>query len=120
VLAQTLFLLVMLAIFATSAVAGIAAAARAQTAAAAKALIVPGVETALGRYQRYIAAAIAAQIAAPPATLVTVPALVPALNAAPPWNEQQYLEAPAGATPLRIAVDVVPTAQTVPVCSGPR
>ncbi len=117
-LAQTLFLLVMLAIFATSAVAGIAAAARAQTAAAAKALIVPGVETALGRYQRYIAAAIAAQIAAPPATLVTVPALVPALNAAPPWNEQQYLEAPAGATPLRIAVDVVPTAQTVPVCSG--
>jgi len=86
VLAQTLFLLVMLAIFATSAVAGIAAAARAQTAAAAKALIVPGVETALGRYQRYIAAANCRANRRTAATLVTVPALVPALNAAPPWT----------------------------------
>jgi len=45
VLAQTLFLIAMLALLAASAVAGIAGAARAQTVAAAKALIVPGVET---------------------------------------------------------------------------
>jgi hypothetical protein len=117
-LAQTLFLIVMLTIFATSAVAGIAAAARAQTVTAAKALIVPGIETALGRYQRYIAATIAAQIAAPPDTLVTAPAVVPALHGATAWNEQQYFEAPAGTTPLRIAVNVRPTAQTAPSCGG--
>ena len=59
-LAQTLFLVVMLAIVAASAVAGIAGTARAESAAAAKALIVPGVETALGRYLRYVAATIGA------------------------------------------------------------
>jgi hypothetical protein len=122
-LAQTLFLIAMLAILAGSAVAGIAGAARAQTAAAAKALIVPGVETALGRYQRYVAATIGAQIVTPAGNLTTAPAAVPALNAGTVWGERQYLESPAGATPLRIAVDVLPTAQTVPACgandSGP-
>ena len=117
-LAQTAFLIVMLALLAASAVAGIAGAARAQAAAAAKALIVPGVETALGRYQRYVAATIGAQIVTPPGALTQLPASVPALDAGTPWTEQQYLEAPAAATPLRIAVDVVPTAQTVPVCGG--
>jgi hypothetical protein len=117
-LAQTIFLVAMLAIFGASAVAGIAGAARAQSAAAARALIVPGVETALGRYQRYVASTIGAQIAAPSGTLTAAPAAVPALNASTPWSEQQYLESPAGPSPLRIAVDVQPTAQTVPACAG--
>jgi hypothetical protein len=118
VLAQTLFLLAMLAILAGSAVAGIAGAARAQSAAAAKALIVPGVETALARYQRYVAATIGAQIGAPAGNLTAAPESVPALNAGTAWSEQQYVEAPVGATPLRIAVDVLPTAQTQPACGA--
>jgi hypothetical protein len=117
-LAQTLFLIVVLTIFAGSAVAGIAAAARAQTAGAAKALIVPGIETALGRYQRYIAATIAAQTAVLPDVMIAAPGGVPALHGATAWSEQQYLEAPAGTTPLRIAVNVRPTAQTAPSCGG--
>ncbi len=117
-LAQTIFLVAMLALLAASAGAGIAGAARAQTAAAAKALIVPGVETALGDYQRYIAATIGAQINATSGTLTSAPAAVPALNAATPWAPARYLEAPAGSTPLRIAVDVEPTTQTVPVCGA--
>ncbi len=118
-LAQTLVLLVMVTILAASAVAGIAGTARAQTAAAAKALIVPGVETALGRYQRYVAATIAAQIAAPAGTLTAAPAPVPALNGGTAWNEMRYLEAPAGAAAsLNVAVDVRATAQTVPVCGA--
>jgi hypothetical protein len=118
VLAQTLFLIAMLALLAASAVAGIAGAARAQTVAAAKALIVPGVETALGRYQRYVAATIGAQIVTPAGNLTTAPGAVPALDAGAAWSEQQYLEAPDGTAPLRIAVDVQPTAQTVPSCTG--
>ena len=117
-LAQTLFLVAMLAIFAASAVAGIAGVARAQTVTAAKALIVPGVETALRRYQRYVAATIGAQIVAPSGDLTAAPPALPALNAGTAWTEQQYLEAPAGSMPLRIAVDVRPTAQTVPACDG--
>lgn len=122
-LAQTLFLVAMLAIVAASAVAGIAGAARGQSAAAAKALIVPGVETALGRYLRYVAATIGAQIAPPSGAYAAPPAAIGALNAATAWSAQQYLEAPAAASPLRIAVEVEPTAQTVPACdagdSGP-
>lgn len=117
-LAQTLFLIAMFAILAASAAAGIAGAARAQAAGAAKALIVPALETALGRYQRYVAATIGAQIAAPAGILTAVPAAVPALNAQTPWSEQHYLEAPAGPGALRIAVDVAPTSQTVPSCTG--
>jgi hypothetical protein len=118
VLAQTLFLIAMLALLGASAVAGIAGAARAQTAAAARSLIVPGVETALGRYQRYVAATIGAQIVALPGNITAAPAAVPALNAGTVWAEQQYLESPAGTTPLRITVDVLPTAQTIPACGG--
>jgi hypothetical protein len=123
VLAQTLFLIVMLTIFATSAVAGIASAARAKTAGAAKALLVPGIETALGRYERYLAATVGAQIVPPGGAFTSAPPGVPALHAGTAWNETQYLEAPAGSSPLRIAVDVRPTAQTEPSCgdadSGP-
>jgi hypothetical protein len=64
VIAQTLVLMALLAIFATSAVSGVAAVAREQNASAARALVVPGVETALGIYERYVAATIAAQAAA--------------------------------------------------------
>ncbi len=117
-LAQTLFLIAMLVIFSASVVAGIAGVARAQAAGAAKALIVPGVETALGRYQRYVAATIGAQVVAPPGVITALPATVPALNAGTKWAEQRYLEEPAGSTPLRIAVDVLPTAQTVPSCTS--
>lgn len=117
-LAQTLFVVAMLAILAASAVAGIAGTARAHSAALARSLIVPGVETALGNYQRYVAATIGAQASLPAGDVTTAPALVPALNAGTVWSEQQYLEAPSSATPLRIAVDVLPTAQTVPVCAG--
>jgi hypothetical protein len=118
-LAQTLVLIAMLAIFAASAVAGVAGTARAQSVAAAKALIVPGVETALGRYQRYVAAVIGAQIAAAPEALTAEPAAIPALEAASVWNAQHYLEAPAASSsPLRVAVGVVPNAQSVPLCGG--
>jgi hypothetical protein len=118
-LAQTLFVVAMLSIFAASAVAGIAGVARAQSAAVAKALIVPGVETALARYQRYVAATIGAQIVAQPGALTAAPAVVPALNGGGAWSERQYLEAPASpAMPLRISVDVQPTSQTVPSCGG--
>jgi hypothetical protein len=118
VLAQTLFLIAMLSIFAASAAAGIAGAARAQAAGAAKALIVPGVETALGRYQRYVAATVGAQIAAVPGDLTTAPAEIPALHAQTAWAAQRYLESPGGTSPLRIAVDVEPTAQSIPSCGG--
>lgn len=116
-LAQTLVLIALLTICAVSVVAGVAGTARAQSAAEAKALIVPGVETALGRYLRYVAATIDAQVVAPPATFTAPPPAIPALSAATAWNETQYLEtAPEPA--LRIAVDVQPTAQTVPLCGG--
>jgi hypothetical protein len=118
VLAQTLFLIAMLAILSTSAAAGIAGAARAHAAADAKALIVPAVETALGRYQRYVATTIGAQIAAPAGNFTAAPAVVPALNAQTSWAEQKYVEAPEAASGLRVAVDVRPTAQTVPACNG--
>jgi hypothetical protein len=118
-LAQTLVLVAMLAIFGASAVAGIAGTARAQSVAEAKALIVPGVETALGRYQRYVAGVIGAQVAAVPGALTAQPAAIPALETSSVWNAQQYLEAPAEAgSHLRIAVGVVPTAQSVPLCGG--
>lgn len=115
-LAQTLVLIAMLTICAVSAVAGVAGAARAQSAAEAKALLAPGVETALARYLRYVAATIGAQVAEPAAALTAPPAAIPALSAATAWSEAQYLET-AGTSPLRIAVDVQPTAQTVPLCS---
>jgi hypothetical protein len=118
-LAQTLVLIAMLAILAASAAAGVAGTARAQSVAEAKALIVPGVESALGRYQRYVAGVIGAQITAAPGAFAAQPATIPALEVTSVWNAQQYLDAPAApSSPLRIAVEVVPTAQSVPLCGG--
>jgi hypothetical protein len=122
VIAQTLVLMALLAIFATSAVSGVAAVAREQNASAARALVVPGVETALGIYERYVAATIAAQAAAGVTTALAPPAAIPALNGATSWKTQATLETPAS-SPLSVAVSVVPTAQTIPACatggSGP-
>jgi hypothetical protein len=118
VLAQTVFLMAMLAIVASSAVAGIAGAARAHASAQAKALIVPGVETALGRYERYVAATIAAQAAASPATPVSAPATLSALNGGVTWAHAAYVERPGAPSPLAIAVDVQATAPSVPACGG--
>jgi hypothetical protein len=119
VLAQTLFLIAMMAIFAGSAVTGVAGVARAQSSNAARALIVPGVEAALGRYQREIATTIAAQTAGGEGAALTVPATIPALAGATPWSERRYLEASPEASPLQISVDIVPTAQTLPSCGAP-
>jgi len=118
VLAQTLVLLATSALLAASAVAGIAGVARAQTVAAAKALIVPAIETALGDYQRLVARTIGAQIASAAGDPTVAPAPVAALNGGTAWPEQHALETPAGAAPLAIAVDIVPTAQSLPTCDG--
>jgi hypothetical protein len=119
-LAQTVFIIALLAIFAASAIAGVAGVARAQSAGVAKALIAPAVETALSRYQRYIAATIAAQIPPAAAAVVTSPGLVPALNGSATWNDGTYLETPAGAAALAVSVDVHPTTETVPLCASPN
>jgi hypothetical protein len=116
-LAQTIVIVAMLAIFAASAIAGVAGAARARTANVAKALIVPGIETALGRYQRYVAATIASQSMPPSGAAAAPPPEVLALNGATAWVEQRSLE-DADSGPLRIAVDIVPTAQSAPACDG--
>ncbi len=116
-LAQTIVLIAAFAIVAASVVSGIAGGARAGAAEAAKALIAPGIETALGRYQHYVAATIAAQIEAPAGPLTAPPGAVPALNAATPWREISYLDA-GPVPPLQVAVDVRPTAQTVPSCTS--
>ena len=118
-LAQTIVLLAVFAILAGSAVAGIAGMARAQTADAAKALMPAAIETALGAYQRMLAASLAAQAGPPPASAaVAPPAPLPALAGPGPWTEQRYVYAVAG-SPLTVAVDVVPTAQSVPACGSP-
>jgi hypothetical protein len=116
VIAQTLMLMALLAIFATSAVAGVAAVAREQNASAARALIVPGVETALGTYERYVAATIAAQAGAAAPNALAPPAAIPALNGTTPWTTQTTLETPVS-SPLSVAVSVLPTAQTTPACA---
>jgi hypothetical protein len=119
VLAQTIVLVATFAILAASAVAGIAGMARAQTADAAKALMLPAIETALGAYQRALAATLALQAGPPLAgAAVAPPALLPALAGPGPWTEQRYLFAVPG-SPLSVAVDVLPTAQSVPVCGAP-
>jgi hypothetical protein len=123
VLAQTIVLIAAFAILAASVVAGVAGAARAESVEAAKALVVPAVETALGAYLRYVAATIAAQVPPPPPGAASVPPPdVPALETLGAWSEQRSLVAAPGSL-LRIAVDVLPTALSVPSCadggSGP-
>lgn len=117
-LAQTIFIIAMIAIFAASAIAGVAGVARSQTASAAKALIVPGVETALNRYERAIAATIVAQSEPSSDAALTAPADIAALNGATPWNEASYLEAPADGSALQIRVDVRPSMLSAPSCAG--
>ena len=121
-IAQTLVLIALLAIFATSAVAGIAGVARTHNVAAARALIVPGVETALGAYQRYVATVIAAQTTGTGDAVLVPPSAIAALNGATPWTTQTTLETLASSS-LSVAVSVQPTTQTVPACatsgSGP-
>jgi hypothetical protein len=117
-LAQTIVLVALLAIFASSAVAQVAGMARAQTADAAKALMLPAIETALARYQGAIAATLGAQAGAvPEGAALVAPVPLPALAGPGPWTEQHYLIAPPG-VPLAAAVDVLPTAQSVPVCGA--
>ncbi len=117
-LAQTVVLIALFAILAASAIAGVAGVARTQSIGAARALIVPGVESALSRYQRTIATTIAAQTGAADAVARQAPATIPALAGATAWAVQHTLEAPAPAGPFRVAVDVTPTAQSVPQCNG--
>ena len=116
-LAQTLVTLAMMAIFAASAVAGVAGVARARTAAAAKASIVPAVQTALARYQQQIAAAVGAQVAANGDGSLAAPQAIPALNGATAWTPMHDVEAVAG-TALSVAVDIVPASPTVPACAS--
>jgi hypothetical protein len=113
-LAQTLVLLAALAAFATTAVAGIAGAARARTVAAAKSLVAPATETALATYLRAVAAAIAAQ--APPPDAAASPPSLDALNGRATFAPAHYVER-ADASTLTIAVDVTPTAPTLPACA---
>jgi hypothetical protein len=117
-LAQTLFTMALLTLFAASAVTGVAGVARAQSANAAKALIVPGIETAVGRYQRDIAATIAAQLAPSSGAAQAPPDRIPALNGAFAWSEKAYREAAGGDSPLQVAIDIRPTAQMVPACAN--
>ena len=122
-LAQTLVLVSLLALFATSAMAGIAGVARAQSATAAQALLVPAIETAIGRYQREAAAVIAAQRTPDADAAFAAPQAIAALNGGVAWSEKMYREAAGGDSPLRASVDVLPTALSVPTCatasSGP-
>lgn len=115
-LAQTIVLIAAFAILAASAVAGVAGVARAESVEAAKALAGPGIETALAAYERYLGAAIAAQVPVASGAAIAPPSGVPALETVTAWSEQRYLEVPA-ASPLRIAVDVRPTATSVPSCT---
>jgi hypothetical protein len=117
VLAQTIVLIAAFAILAASAVAGVAGVARSASVEAAKALVAPGIETALASYQHYVAATIAAQVPVPAGAAAAPPPDVPALETPTVWSEQQYLEVPP-ASPLRIAVDVRPTASSVPSCAA--
>jgi hypothetical protein len=115
-LAQTLVLLVAIAVFGATAVAGIAGSARARTAELAQAAIVPGVETALGVYVHQVGAAIAAQVAAAPGGSAAPPAPLDALNGRTAFAAAQVVEAVAD-SPLTIAVTVTPTATNVPACA---
>jgi hypothetical protein len=115
VLAQTLFLVAMIAIVATSAVAGIAGYARAEVATAAKALVQPAIDAALARYETTVVApAIAA--AYQPGDGSAPPAAASPLNGGFAWNAQQYVLAPDAPSPLAAVVSVTPTATSVPAC----
>lgn len=118
-LAQTMVLMAMVLVLALTAASEVAGYARARAAGEAKAQIAPAVEQAVAAYQRYVAQTIAAQVAAPAGAYAAAPAAVPALNGGTPWLEQRpapYRPDPAGG--FSVATDVVPTAQTLPVCGS--
>ena len=117
-LAQTLFLLAIVALFASTAMAGIAGVARAQTAALAKAHVADGAHAALAAYERDIAAEIAREAGAPPASYGAPPAALDALNGRFAWPEKSGVLAADGSSPLRVAYDVLPTTQTFPACTA--
>ncbi len=117
-LAQTIVLVAAFAIFAASAVAGVAGLARAGSVESAKAAILPAVETALAAYQAGVAATMAAQSATNAGAFTAPPAALAALDGAAAFAPARYLETPPPAG-FGVAVDVRPTALTVPACGVP-
>jgi hypothetical protein len=119
VLAQTIVLIAAIAILALSAIAGIAGNARAQAANAAKALVAPAVESAVAQYQHVVAATIAAQAGTVTQPALVNPSTVAALNGQTVWPEQSPQPyRPDPASPLAVAVDIRPTAVTLPACAA--
>jgi hypothetical protein len=115
VLAQTLFLIAMIAIVATSTVAGIAGYARAESATAAQALLAPALGSALAQYEsNVIAPAIAA--ASQPGDGTAPPAANAALNGAQAWTAHTYVLAPNAPSTLAVVVTVTPSTTSVPAC----
>lgn len=116
-LAQTLFLMAALAVFASTAVAGIAGYARRQSVAVAKAHIAPGVEAALAVYEDDVRARIAGEIgSATPGPAGAPPSPVASLNGGASWAEKSGLLPPDPDTPIRVAYDIVPTTVAAPAC----
>jgi hypothetical protein len=119
-LAQTLFLIVVIAIVATSAMAGVAGYARAETATAAHALVVPAMETALARYETTtVGPLVAAWVDVGDGS--AAPLAAAALNGGATWPTGAYVLAPKAPSSLAAAVTIAPTATAVPACapSGP-
>jgi hypothetical protein len=115
VLAQTLFLIAMIAIVATSTVAGIAGYARAESATAAQALLAPAMESALAHYEsNVLAPTIAAASQSGDGT--TPPPANAVLNGTQTWTAQQYVLAPNAPSKLAVVVTITPTATSVPAC----
>jgi hypothetical protein len=120
VLAQTIVLVAVIAVLVVSAIGGVAGSARAIAADAAKVLVAPAVEAALAKYERYVATTIATQAGAQLVTAVAAPATIAALNGQTVWAEQTpqpYRPDPASA--FAVAVDVAPTASSIPACASP-
>ena len=116
-LGQTLFLVAVIALFASTAMAGIAGFARAQTAAIAKAYVLPGTEAALAAYERDIRDEVVREIGVQPATYGAPPPALDALNGAFAWGKKTGLLPADSGTPLRIAYAVEPTTQAAPACT---
>ena len=117
VLAQTVFLMAALALFASTAVAGIAAYARTQSAAVAKSHLAPGVEAALAIYEHDVRARIASELSvASQSAYSSAPVVVPALNGGDAWAEESGILPADGVSAIRVAYDIVPTTAAAPAC----
>lgn len=114
-LAQTLVLVTLIATFALAAIGGIAGSARARTAATAKALVAPGVATALATYLRDVAATVAAGV--PPGDGSAPPGPIGVLQGRGVFAVARYVER-APDSPLTIAVEVTP-AGPPSACAAP-